>query len=432
MTFEPFHRRRISWLDPRMAPVFIAAAVMVATFAIFWPTTLINGDEISYAGQARMLAALHVVPRDGDPFPAPLGTGGETVRYPLGRPALLALPSVLGFRWMYLAPLILHMMGVLSFGRMLIRRDLPGHLALVFAFHPVFWPFARTLMSDLPAVVGFIAAMDAWENEQPGMSALGLGWAIAVRSASLFPALGFILAVSGALRKRSRDAMILGLGCTLGLLLEFASTELIHGSMTSRYSDAASALLSLSNAPENLLLYAAGLMLIPPLPLLWLAASRRIERWAAVAVPSISFFIFYAYHDSSTRLLETFLGGQRLIMPAHAALLMATSTTWGHLPFLKWTKLVFVSAVAAGWLGCFAVQHLELRYGVARDALVACEAKAVSYNTNASRVALATDAQTFHLIDERAPRAGDEVVIISRGSTDKPTSRPTVELHSSS
>ena len=65
---------------------------------------------------------------------------------------------------------------------------------------------------------------------------------------------------------------------------------------------------------QHLILYGAGICFLPPFSFIWLiVARRRVDVWAWAALPVFSFFVLYAFHDRSTRLIETLVGGQRLV-----------------------------------------------------------------------------------------------------------------------
>src|SRR5581483_448825 len=164
---------------------------------------------------------------------------------------------------------------------------------------------------------------------------------------------------------------------------------------------------------ENALLYGAGLLLLPPFPLVWLAARpRQVGAWAWAAAPAFAFFLIYSFHDRAPSLIETLVGGQRFVLAAHGLLLVATAPVWAR-PRLG------VPALALGAAGCLlislAMRRIEARYLPAVEALGACGARRIAYNQHAARVALAVPAREYHLLDGRAPEGlADAYVVTAR------------------
>jgi hypothetical protein len=190
---------------------------------------------------------------------------------------------------------------------------------------------------------------------------------------------------------------------------------LIHGHpFRSPYSQNGQALLDGRMALQHIALYGAGLALIPPFPLAWIVLRlRRVDRWVLAAIPGLIFFVCYSYHDHSTRLLETLLGGQRLIVPVHAILMVATANVWANLPPLRSKVLVLVGGGLAALVQCAAVRHLYGRYEPAVLAVTACAPSRLAYNTNASRVALSTNVPTYVLVDDRNPVGISDIALLA-------------------
>jgi hypothetical protein len=420
--FAPIPLGHVAWSDRRLRGAWVALGLTAAVALAFLPDTLINNDEYLYAGQARMLLHGRVSPLDGDPIPAPLDHPDATIRYPIGWPLLLALGAVAGFRAMFLVPLAMHLIAGAVVARMLVRRGRPSWLVAVYLFHPVFWSYSRTMTSDVPTVAVALLAMDGWEERAGVRTALASGYALLMRLASGFTLLGFGLAILPELRARWREAVGMVVAATVACAAVLGVNVLVHGDpFRSPYTHGSASLLSPSMLGENAILYGAGLLLIPPCPLLCLFISpRRCERWALAVVPILLFFLAYAYHENSQRVLETFLGGQRLILAAHAILLVATVAIWSAFPLLRWPAPLLLAGVLTAVTELFLTRHLEERYAPVARALRACRPDAIAFNTHASRVVLSTDAPSYHLIDEREPVGQGDVAVVA---TRMPTNR---------
>jgi hypothetical protein len=127
----------------------------------------------------------------------------------------------------------------------------------------------------------------------------------------------------------------------------------------------------------------------------------------------VGFFLFYGYRDLSPRFLENLLGGQRLILAAHAALLIATAEVWSRIPLIRFTPVVLAVGVAAAFGHHFVVRNLDHRYRPAVQAVMACQPETVIYNQFASRVALSTDAKSFYLLDDQEPSFQPDVAVLT-------------------
>jgi hypothetical protein len=408
--------KAIPWRDPRLKTGYLAIIAAAVVGLCLLSRVIINSDEYIYAGEARILLHGRLIPVGGDPFPTAQGAADfEGPRYPPGWPIALALGALWSFRAMFVVSIAAHLMGGAAMARMMVRRGLPSVLCSVWLFHPLFWSFSRTLMSDVPATALLLIAMDAWENSAVRTSALALGYSFLVRAAAPVTTLGFALASLAEWRRKWKGLTIVGVGAAGGLALLLAVNTIKNGHpFRSPYSAGYESLFSLQTLFENAWVYALALFAIPPFPLLCLVLRpKACDRWAWVALPVVVFFLFYGYRDVSPRFLENLLGGQRLILAAHAALLIATAEVWARIPLIRFAPVILTLGVAAAIGQHFAVRHLDRRYGPAAQAVASCHPEAVLYNQYASRVALSTDAKFFHLIDDRPPAAQADVAVLS-------------------
>jgi hypothetical protein len=174
--------------------------------------------------------------------------------------------------------------------------------------------------------------------------------------------------------------------------------------------------------PRQALLYGVGLLALPPFPLACLLLRpRRCDRWALAATPTLAFFLYYSYHDASGSVLETFLGGQRLILAAHAVLIVSSMRVWAGIPLLRFRTAVLAAAVAGA--ACAALgwrRVLESRFIPAVEAVRACRPNSVAFNAMALSVAAAVEAREYHLIADGAPPPRDVAVVAPRSVSRNP------------
>ena len=406
----------IPWCDPRLRAGFLALLVAALLSLAMLPREVINSDEYIYAGEARILLHGRLLPVPGDPFPGENGAADfEGPRYPVGWPLVLSIGALWNFRTMFVLSIVAHLIGGATMARMMVRRGLPSILCAIWLFHPLFWSFSRTLMSDVPAVALLLVAMDSWENRGAKTSASALGYSFLVRASAPLTTAGFALAVLADWRRKKRALLILGLGVMIGLMLLLATNTIKHGHpFRSTYSATNQSFFSLHAVAENAWIYGLALLAIPPFPLLCLILRpRSCDRWVWVALPVVAVFLFYGYRDVSPRFLENLLGGQRLILAAHAALLISSAEVWSRIPLIRFAPVILVLGALAAVGHHFAVRHLDQRYGPATDAVAACRPVKILYNHYASRVALSTDAKSFYLMHDEPPSVQPDVAIVS-------------------
>lgn len=415
----------ISWRDPRLRDAWIATLIAAFMGLLLWPNSFINGDEYLYAGEARLLLEGRLNWYDGAALPGSAGADPEGIRFPFGWPLLLTPFAPLGFRALFIGPMIMHILGGLAFARMLVRRELPAAMVVVFLFHPLFWSFSRTLMSDVPAVALFLLAADAWEQRRPAGAGAALGYGLFMRLAGLFALSGFLLAIVGEWQKRKRALLtVVAAAAGLGSLVLLQNLLVSGHPLRSAYTSSNAGLLDGSMLVSHVVLYGLGFTLIPPFPGLWLLVRGtriKCDAWVLSAVPVIIFFCLYSYHDRSRSLVQTFLGGQRLVLTAHAALLIGTARVWATLSFRKIRFILLGGALLVPLLHHQFMKPLYERYTPAVSALQSCNPRVVYYNRNAARIALASNARRFHMLENKSLGPEADVAVVALSS---PTNQP--------
>lgn len=414
---RPLPTGRVAWTDPRLRQAWWVLALASAVALLVFPRTVTITDEAHYAGQALGLLHGHLVPTSAEAIPFLPGKAEQWVRYPYGWPLLLAPLRLLGFRALFLATLALHLLGGAAAARMLVRRGLPAWLAAAYVFHPVAWVFSRTLMSDVPTAALLLLSMDLWEEGKPGRGALALGYSIFARMGGVLAAAGVGLAVlAGRPRPRVRDVVLLAMGPIVAAAVVVALNRWALGSpLGAWYGGEGVEALTGTRIPLHLLLYAGGLLLLPPFPLAWLLLRPgECDRWALAALPTLAFFVFYAYHDAAANAVETFLGGQRLILSAHVVLLVATMRAWAAVPLLRFRRAVLGAAAACAACASIAWRwRQEERFIPAVEAVRACRPRTLAYNGFALRVAAPVEAREYRVIRRLRPPPLADVVVFA-------------------
>ncbi len=399
-----------------MRPGWLAVLSAAALYLAFFPKGLVNADEYHYAGQAYALAHGRILPVVGDPLPVVPGQEGAAVRFPVGWPLALSMARPLGFRAMYLLPMLFHLAAGAAFARLLVRRGLPAWANVVYLFHPAIWGLSRTIMSDAPAVALLVVAVDAWEAGRSWLPGALLAYGMLMRMGALFTGAGFGLAVLGDLRREPRRLAGLALPAVLA-----AATHLVLNLVAARhpvssdYVRGALPLLEASRIGEHLLLYAAGLALLPPFSLVvFLLRVREADRWCVGALPVLAFFIPFAYHDASPSLLETLVGGQRLVLAAHVFLAIGTARAWASLATARMRPVILGGALAVAILAALALNRIRAPYERVAVVVSACRPERIGHDYSAGRAVAGIAASRWRHMDGSDPRGQDDVVVIAR------------------
>ncbi len=393
-----------------------AVLAAAALYLAFLPKGLVNADEYHYAGQAYVLAHGRFLPVVGDPLPVVRGQEGAAVRFPVGWPLALSVARLLGFRAMFLLPMLFHLAAGAAFARLMVRRGLPAWANVVYLFHPTLWGLSRTIMSDVPAVALLVIAVDAWEAGRSWVPGALLAYGMLMRMGAVFTGAGFALAVLGDLRHEPRRLVGLTFPAVLAAATHVVLNLAAEGHpVSSEYVRGALPLVDASRIGEHLLLYAAGLALLPPfsLPALMLRA-REGDRWCLGALPVLTLFVPFAYHDASPRFLETLVGGQRLVLAAHAFLVIGTARVWGRLLTRRMKVPILMTGLAMAVVAVLTLDRIRAPYERAAEAVSTCRPGRIGHDYGAGRVVAGMAASRWRYMDGSDPKGQDDVVVISR------------------
>jgi hypothetical protein len=391
----------IRWLDRRMRAGWAAVLAAAIVAVVFLPSSLTNHDEYYYAGQAFTLSKGRLTPQPGDPLLVPLEPAAYNFRYPVAWPAALSIARRISFRGMYVLALLVHLGGGAAFARMLVRRNIGSALAAAYVFHPVFWIYSRTILSDAPTVAALVLAMDAWENRSRVASGGWLGFMTGIRLPNGIAAVAFGLSVLGDLRRRAGDVVILVAGVALFVGVQMLVNHALGGHwLVSSYATASANFFTGKMALENALLYLAGLALLPPFSLIFaVSRPKAVDRWLFIAVAVVVAYIPVSFHNASASTLETLVGGQRYVMMAHAALLVATARLWSRIPLLNRPAVPVALGVVAAVIACLAMRPIERRHSAAANVVASCRPKTIGYSRYANLIAGSVEAERYETFD---------------------------------
>ncbi|NNE43488.1 MAG: hypothetical protein HKN12_04715 [Gemmatimonadetes bacterium] len=322
----------------------VAVAVLYAVmYAVWYPPTFAIIDESTYVSTA-------LTYREGTVFSDVAGVQNiSEVRTPGGHaaskfgplwPAALVPWLALGWKAVFAATLVVHLVGFVLFLRLVRGAGLPDAAALLYLAHPTLVLYSRTVMSDSLAGVLVLAAWVAWREssgDRPRAAVwagLWLGLSVLVRFSNGVLAGLFLV---GALLERGRGARrrlgALVAGGILPALALAAYNQVVFGKWwrgSDGYRDDRAGIgmegqFSADNLVDGLAHYGLALGAVWPLlvlaPLFYRGRDARLVRVAGYGFTL--FFCFYYYRDAGAGALQTAVAGLRFLIPVLPFFLLA-------------------------------------------------------------------------------------------------------------
>ncbi len=366
------------------SPERVAALVAVGLFLLWYPPTLSIIDESTYLATAYVYRAgtIHSDVAGIDAISRVRTGGHEVSKFAPLWPAVLAIFTIPGWRWAFVANLVLHLAGFALFARLVRRAGLPAWTSLLYLGHPTLLVYSRTLMSDTAAGVLFLAAWSSWRAGGRTSSILAGVWAglsCAVRYTNAVLVVLFVAAAAwDELRRpppRGRGAAWMLAGLAPGIAALAVYNRIAFGTWwrgAAGYLDARAG-TDLSSQfgwrflPETLPVYLPALLLVYPLmlaaPFLYRGPDRGVLRAAALGFTG--FFCFYYYVDREGGFVETAVTSLRFLIPVLPLYLLAYAEVLGR-GLGRWRASPVAAAgcaalVLAGAVGLHARHDARLR-----------------------------------------------------------------------
>jgi len=136
--------------------------IFLLVYIVFYPPIYAIHDEAAYMAQAYVM-------REGTIFGDVAGiqvagsikteSGHFVSRYAPGISFLLIPFSFLGWKFFFLLPLLLHLVGFFIFVKILRIYSISPYFSLLYLLYPTSVLYSRTLMADVPSAVFFIVAI---------------------------------------------------------------------------------------------------------------------------------------------------------------------------------------------------------------------------------------------------------------------------------
>ncbi len=327
----------MTWHRTKIPDLWLTASMLLFTalFFIYYPPIFAIRDESIYLSMTRLLrAGSWYAENPAIPMITVVEALGHRVPlYPPGNAVFLLPFSMMGWQSVFLAGFFLHIAGSWLFSRMaeFFDADTPLAFLLYFLFPP-FLLYSRTIMSDMPSMVLFLAACVCYFNpkgSRAGAGALlGLNLFFRVSNAVLVVPFGIALLLN-ALRRREWKAFLF----FCAGVIPFAVGVLIYNAyflgspFLTGYSTAISGVenFGFKYLPGNLAHYLISLCLMYPLMLAGVFLNRkqyRIEIFLLLGI-LLAFFGAYYFYDHFPGRLATWGFGTRFLFPVMPFLILA-------------------------------------------------------------------------------------------------------------
>ena len=323
---------------------FLPVLVVLFLSVKYFPPIYSISDEAGYFSMAHVIAGGSLFPDNHDVFVAQTvqGINHRVSLFPPGWPILLAPLSFLGWRSLFVLPLVIHIVGYLYFWKILRRLEIDDSFAFLYLLYPGFLFYSRTLMSDLPAAVLFLMGFYYCLQERRFFLILAgvlFGMNIFLRYSSIIlAAIMILIEIFQDMSVRKKIHRYKSLHLILGFLPFVAALacyqKLALGNAFAIAYNAAGFDLSSSFGLRyflpNLLRYSIALNLVYP----FMAASllfyrgRSLLEISACAVTFLLFYSFYFWFSFATSLYTTVVVGIRFLLPVIPLFLI------GYLDFL--------------------------------------------------------------------------------------------------
>jgi hypothetical protein len=328
--------RRGSFFDKIV--LALAFALSAGLFLWFYPPFYGFRDEGIYLGLADALRHGKIFISLSE-YPVSItveALGRNAPFYPLGNSILLIPFLQFGWKTVFAAGLLMHLVGFALFRRLAGQFNASGPVPLLlYLFFPAFIFFSRTVMSDIPSLVCFLAAYIFYfdSKRKDFLAGFFFGLSLFFRVANAVMILPFIL---GQILNAVKTKKAAGLAAFFAGLLPFAilaaayNTWIYGAPWLTGYSEVFTGVRSFnfSFLRANLPHYFFSLNLAYPFMLLVFLLDARMRRVEILALLLLHFlfFGFYYFHDSLPGKIPTLIFGNRFFFPVIPFLILSYGT----------------------------------------------------------------------------------------------------------
>jgi hypothetical protein len=306
--------------------------VFLFIFFFFYPPTYAISDEAIYFSMAHVISHGNLFPDQSGYFVPGTVSGPQhpVSKLPLGWPLLLSPLSKFGWRFFFLLPLSLHLIGFYYFRKILNLFEIDTAFSFLYLLFPTFVFHSRTLMSDLPAAVFFLIGFYySIQNQKRSLIFAGICFGISLwmRYASLV----LITPLIAVLFFRDLKWKVIPLLCAFApfvmLLAVYNYFALGNPFLVGHLKIGIPLQTSFSfeYLLQHLPKYFLYLNLIFPLmgiSLLFYHGKRKVEIFSCV-ITLLLFYSAYFWFDSGTSFIQTAIKSLRFLLPIIPLLLVS-------------------------------------------------------------------------------------------------------------
>lgn len=300
-------------------------AVSVLLYFLFYPPIYAFSDESVYMAMAGAFRHGHLFINTAvTPVASWLSMNGHQIPdYPPGMWLLLA-PFASPSSLIFVPALGMYLLGAFYFNRYLKSCGIVNApLTLLYLFHPIVVFYSRTIMSDLPAAVIFLAGVFYYFRDNGGWKA---GFCFGLSLLFRFSHLVYILPFAAFLLWRRKSPAFF---CVLALFAAAAAFHrvFLYGiPLTDAFTQKFVLIPFFSPAyfPRNFPHYVTSLFISWPLMLLapFLAKRTRRPEILFSILAGVLFFSFFYHRDEFQTPLQSLVAGVRFLLPAALLILL--------------------------------------------------------------------------------------------------------------
>ncbi len=309
--------------------LIICGLIFAVFWFIFYPPIYAIHDEAGYLAQAYVMRGGTIF---GDVAGIPVVSSIKTpsdhliTKYAIGTSFLLIPFTFLGWKCIFLLPLIIHLIGFFVFIKILRIYSISPYFSLLYLLYPTSVLYSRTIMADIPSAVFFTIALYFFLRRKNYYFLCGffLGIISLFRYSSILLALPILIfTFAEAIRSIKRVSFFRSsffkilLGFLPGFLLLLFYNKIAFGGFL-KTPLGVTGTFSAKFLPHNLLFYVISLSLIYPFMFFTLFFLKKFRYLLFFIV--LLFILFYSSYYYFTvapgkNLVKTFIVGTRFLLP---------------------------------------------------------------------------------------------------------------------
>lgn len=349
--------------------LILAGVSFIFIYFKFYPPFYSFADERVYIIQAESLSKGKLtVPEWTKGFAIHRGKTGIVPKYPPFHSLLfLLLPYKIGFKFIFLSPLLMHILGFLVFSRILILLNISPLWSLLYLFHPSFVFYSRTVMPDLATLFMFSLTLFLYLKRKTFSYFSNFFLSLLKPPNFLY---SFTFAWVSFKNKKYKDFFLHMLALFTGGFLIFIYLVFIYGR---KHPDI---YFSFQNFFKNFKSYTIFLNLNYPLllilGLIGILKLKEMRNFLFGMLPILSLYLLYIYHwEVKGNYLISSIVGLRFLLPFVLLLLIGYSFFLERLfKIIKINqKLFFISLFIIGSISLYVMmrRHFIYQYKFQRE-----------------------------------------------------------------